>query len=155
MKPTSTWSYCIFIEFDLCPTFTSEVKYPEIIHICQTFSSEYYQIRVAELGNMVSSLPRSSFVFFRCNLSPNFCVPIKNADWVETLLVWSSSSKNYNLVGGRIVVDGTVRSVSWFLSCSVDFFPDSLSGMIGPEVIHVIRIYMCKEIPAYPPKKRT
>ena len=104
---------------------------------------------------MISSLPWSGLVLFRCNFSPYFGVPVKHADWIEALLVRSSSTKNYNLVGHRIVVDSTVRSMSWLLSSCVDFFPDSLSGMVGPEVIHVIRIFMWKEIPAYPPKKRT
>lgn len=89
---------------------------------------------------MVSSLPGCSLIFFRNNFSPYFGVPVKYADRVKALLVGSSSTKNYNLVGHGIVVDGTVGPVSWFLASGVDFLPNSFSGMVSPKVVHVIRI---------------
>ena len=89
---------------------------------------------------MVSSLPGCSLIFFRCDLSPYFSAPVKHTDRVKTLLVRPPSSKNYNFVGDRIIVDGAVGPVGRFLTGGVDFLPTSFGGVVSPEVVHVIRI---------------
>lgn len=97
---------------------------------------------------MVGSLPGSSLILFGSDFSPYFSVPVKNTDRIEALFVGSSSSKNYNLVGNRIVVDGAIGAMSGFLSKGVDLLPSALGGVVCPEIVHVVGIWMFYEIPA-------
>lgn len=89
---------------------------------------------------MVGSLPGRSLIFFWSDFSPYFSVPVQNTDRIEALFVGSPSSKNYNLVGNRVVVDGAIGAVSGFLSKGVDLLPSALSCMVCPEIVHVVGI---------------
>jgi len=89
---------------------------------------------------VISTLPRRNFILLRNDFSPNFSFPVQDADSIETLLVGSTSSENNDLVGGRIIVDGTIGAKRRTLSGGVDLLPGLLSGMVCPEIVHVIGV---------------
>ena len=89
---------------------------------------------------MISSFPGRCFVFFRGNLSPLFGGPVEHRDSVESLLVGSSTSKNNNLIGLRVVVKSAVGSMRRTFSVSVDLCPSFFGSMISPEVIHIVGV---------------
>lgn len=102
---------------------------------------------------MVSSLPRSRLVFFGIDLDPLFGVPIEDIDGIEALLVGSSSSEDDDVIVLRVIVHGAIGSLGRFISSSMYFFPLHSYRVVGPKVIHVVRIYIQIHVPAYPPKK--
>ena len=89
---------------------------------------------------MISSFPGGCFVFFRNNLSPLLGGPVEHRDSVESLLVGSSTSKNYNLIGLRVVVKSAVGSMRRTFSMSVNLIPSFVGSVICPEVIHIVGV---------------
>ena len=155
MEPASTGADLIFVELDFSPPFVLEVEDPEIIQIGESFSSEDDQVGIGQLGHMVCAFPGRGFVLLGNDLSPDFRFPVEHADSIETLLVGASSSEDDDLVGVGVVVDGAVGAERGALSGGDDLLPCFLGGVVGPEVVHVVGVCMRKELPAYPPKKRT
>ncbi len=102
---------------------------------------------------MVSPFPRGRLIFFGVDFDPVLGVPIEDVDGVEALLVGPSSSEDDDLIVLGIVVHGAVGSLGGLVSSCLDLLPLHGYRVVGPQVIHVIRIYMRWEVPAYPPKK--
>ena len=140
VESASARANVIFVEFDFSPPFVLEVEDPEVVQIGESFSSKDDQIRVGQLGHMVCAFPRGSFVLLWNNFSPHFCFPVEDADSIETLLVGSSSPEDNDLVGVGVVVDGAVGAKRGALTSGGDLLPGFLSGVVGPEVVHVIGV---------------
>ena len=102
---------------------------------------------------MVCPFPRGRLIFFRIDLDPLFGVPIEDIDGIKALLVGSSPSEDDDMIVLRIIVHGAIGSLGRFISSSMYFFPLHSYRVVGPKVIHVVRIYIQIDVPAYPPKK--
>jgi hypothetical protein len=102
---------------------------------------------------MISSFPRSRLILLGIDLYPFFGIPVENIDGIEALFVGSSSSEDDNLIVLRIIVHGAIRALGWFISSGMNFLPLHSYRIVSPQIIHVIRIYIKLEVPAYPPKK--
>ena len=155
VKPPGTWLRIFRIDLNLVPTFGDEVKDPEIVHIGESLSSEDYEIGVIEFCDMVGPFPGCGLVLLGGDLSPDFGLPIEDTDGVESLFVGSSSSEDYHLIMCRVVVESAVGAMCGFLAGGVDFLPGLEGGVVGPEIVHVVGVWVDGDVPAYPPKKRT
>ena len=140
VESTSTGSNCILIDNDLSPPFALEVENPEIVQISQPFATKNHHVRVCQLSNVIGAFPRGSFVLLGNYLSPYFGFPVEDTDSIESLFIGSSSTEDDDLVSGRVIVDGAVRTKRRSLSSGDDLLPGLLSGMISPEVVHVVGV---------------
>lgn len=102
---------------------------------------------------MVGTLPRCRLIASGSKFCPYFGCPVEDADSVKSLFVGSTSTEDHNRVGCWVKAEGTVWPVRRFGASGGYFSPNALGGMIGPEVVHVIRVWMIDDVPAYPPKK--
>ena len=70
----------ILVELDLPPVVGLEVEVPGIIQVTHPLATEHHEVRVFQLRDMVSSLPRPYLVFLGPDLNPVLSVPVENTD---------------------------------------------------------------------------
>ena len=87
---------------------------------------------------MISSFPWGNLILLGSYFNPLLCIPIKDTDWIKSLLICSSSTKNENLIISFIVVHCTVWSLSWDVSEWLYLSPFHGDWIKGPHVIHII-----------------
>lgn len=87
---------------------------------------------------MVGALPRCRLVASGSEFCPYFGGPVEDADIVKSLLVGPAPTEYDDRVGRRVKTEGTVRPMRRFRSSGGYFSPYALSGVIGPEVVHVV-----------------
>ena len=97
---------------------------------------------------MVGSCPECRFVGFRANLNPFFGLPIEKADGIEPLLVGPSPSEEDQLIVVFVVVHGAIGAVGGDVAGGGDFVPLHGDGVEGPEVVHVVGVYVGEGVPA-------
>lgn len=86
---------------------------------------------------MISSFPWGDLIFFGSNFYPIFSVPVQNIDWVKSLFISSSTSKDNNLIVFFIIVHGTIGSLNGDISKSLYLSPLHSYWIEGPKVVHV------------------
>ena len=64
------------------------------------------------------------------------------------MLVGTSPSEYYHLIGAGVVGEGAVGAVGGTGAGGVNLGPDLLGGMVGPEVVHVVGVWVRGEVPA-------
>ena len=103
---------------------------------------------------MIGSLPRCWLILCWSQLTPDLCVPVQNIDWIKSLLVGSSSSEDNYLICLRIITKRAIGAMrGTFARCGY-FGPFALRCVIGPKIIHIVRVLIRGIIPAYPPNMR-
>lgn len=99
MKSSGTWvSYLLPLntKLYLMPLFRLDIEDPHVLEIeaVETLASVDYQIGVDELTCMICSFPRRWFALVGVYFSPDFCLPVQDADVVESYLFLGASAKN-------------------------------------------------------------
>lgn len=90
---------------------------------------------------------------FYFNSFPFFCDPIKNTDLIKPYFVSTTSPKqNYSIIS-LIIMQRSVRALSWSLTWSFNLSPLHWICIEAPDIIHIYWIYIKKYVPAYPPNK--
>lgn len=124
------------------PFFSFQIKQPDVIKICEIFASKCYKILSNYFWNMICSFPRSNLISYRFNSRPLFGGAIERIEWIKALFSLSSPCKEYECIIMMIVVKGCVRSGFRNVACCRFIFPLKSEWTKGPEVIHVIWIYV-------------
>ena len=78
MEPPGAGPAAVFINFDFGPSLGLEIECPEVLHVCEALPSEHHEVGVAELCNMVGSLPRSGFILPGDDLPPLLGLPVQD-----------------------------------------------------------------------------
>lgn len=102
---------------------------------------------------MVCSFPRRFFVLEGHVFSPFLGLPVETTNRIETFFIGSPSSYENQRVVFLVVVEGAIRPLRGDDSCGFLFFPEHGGGVEGPEIVHVVGIWVMYLVPAYPPKK--
>ena len=101
---------------------------------------------------MICPFPGCRLVGLRLNLDPLLGLPIEYADGIEPLLVRSASAKDDDSIIISIVAHGAVGAMGGDIACGVYFLPLHGDGVEGPQVVHVVGVWVIDDVPAYPPK---
>lgn len=104
MESSSAWFYFIVGDFDFAPAESSKIEEPQIIHICNSFTSINDKVGEKEFGYVVGSFPWSYLILFGSDFDPFFSGPVQNADRIEALFIGTSAAEDDNLVIFLIVV---------------------------------------------------
>ena len=97
---------------------------------------------------MVGPCPERRFVGFRANFNPFLGLPVEDADGVEPLLVGPSPSEEDQLIVVLIVVHGAVGPMRGDVPGCGHLVPLHGDGVEGPEVVHVVGVYVGEGVPA-------
>ena len=144
MKPTSTWSWPVFIHLNLPPFVCSQIKYPKIIQISNSFPSKKNQIGIHHCRRMIGSLPRSRLIRIRTDLSPQFSVPVEYTECIKPSFVVATSTDHNERIIFLIIVSSTIRSERRYISSSFMLFPNHSLRVKTPQIIHVERIFIMR-----------
>ena len=145
MESSSAWFDFVVGDFNLCPAESLEAECPQVVHICNSLTSEYKQVGEDQLRDVISSLPGSCLILLGSDFDPFFSFPIKNTDRVETLLICTSATENYDLVIFGIVIHRAVRTLSRNVSERFNLTPFHSYRVECPQVVHVGRISITAE----------
>lgn len=85
---------------------------------------------------------------FRLYCFPFFGSPVKHTNFIISNFVSSTSTKQNYLIIYRVIMQGTVRTLFWFLSWSLNHFPFHWFCIEAPDIIHINWIYFRQSIPA-------
>lgn len=153
MKSSSTGFCCILLYLYLAPLHGLNVEDPEIFQISNPLPTIDNKVGVQQLGGMISSFPRGRLILARSYLTPEFSRPVENVNGIESSLVGTSTPEHDYAIIVSIIVQRTVTSVRGNSPECFYFNPLHGSGVVHPQVIHVYRIYIINQVPAYPPNK--
>lgn len=79
---------------------------------------------------------------------PFFGSPVKHTNFIISNFVSSTPTKQNYLIINRVIVQGTVGTLFWFLSWSLNHFPFHWFCIEAPDIIHINWIYIRQSIPA-------
>ena len=108
VESSSTRTLHFWRDGNLSPSHAEEIEDPEVIQVTDSLSSINHQVWIEQFGSMVSPGPRCRLISFRTDLNPFLSFPVKQADGIESLLVWPSSSKQDQSIVVLIVVHGAI-----------------------------------------------
>jgi hypothetical protein len=103
VKSSGRWvSYILAlnIEGKFFPLFRLDIEGPHVIEVQTTeaLATEDYEVGIDEFTGMVGSLPRRRSVVFGQDSSPDFSLPVQDADIVESDLFIGASSEEDELL---------------------------------------------------------
>lgn len=81
--------------FDLLPDSQLHVEKPQVVKVCEVFSSENNKILIDDFGNMIGSLPGLVFVILGFEFDPFLGGPVECENGVEPFLPLSTASEQH------------------------------------------------------------
>ena len=148
MKPTGTRLSRPIFDLNFLPFLISEVENPEVIKIGDALASKDDEIGIGHGWGVVGSFPRGVLIGIRLHFSPNFSVPVKDIDCIESFFVIPSSPKNYKWITLFVIMCCTIWSSWWDCSTGFMLFPGHGGRVKGPEIIHVDWVWVEWNVPA-------
>ena len=108
MESAGTGFDCTERYGNLFPSHREEVEDPDIVKICNSFSSVDNQIRIKEFRSVVGPGPGSRLIGFGGYFDPLLSFPAEQVYAVESLLVGSASAEDHQLIVFLVIVHGTI-----------------------------------------------